>query len=319
MKKICSFVLMLSLLVPLSACSNDNYYVDSYFHESHMWDTKIYDENTLITGLDNQLSFVRDDQTYVTDISANWIDAIPEKGIGVYGNSAREIGIFEVHDIESLDVTSNVILTSENLLIDPTIINVNGVYYITVTEIEGVVNNGDPEGENGHYTIHLYRSSDLVNFDFVTDIYDRDKNLEDLFIFQEDGDLFVLFEIESCNMMPSEIVMCRTHGGDMTSWSAPLQVIEPDSDHELAACIRTSDGYRIYYSCDVNNLGESYQGAEVFYRDYDVDFNQTGISMIDFSEFYEGGLLLYDVNDEENEFVASVNLNTVNDLIVIRR
>ena len=319
MKKLLSFVLSISVLMAFCSCNKPQYYVENYFEESHMWDTKIYDENTLVTGIDGMLAFVRDGVSYITDVHANWIDAIPEEGIGIYGNGFNEIGIFEVNNIETCDVFCYTILNSDNLLIDPTIINVNGTYYITVTEIEGVVNNGDPDGENGHYTIHLYSSSDLKNWNFITDIDERDNNLEDLFIWQEDGDLFVLYEIESCNLMPSQIVMSRTYNGDMTSWSEPVQVIEPDSDHELAACLRTSDGYRIYYSCDVNNLGQSYQAGEVFYRDYDENFSQTDEHMIDFSEFYDGGLLLYDVNEEENIFVASVDYNTVNDLIVIKR
>ena len=44
------------------------------------------------------------------------------------------------------------------------------------------------------------------------------------------------------------------------------------ADHEMASCEPTEGGWRLYVSSDYACVGESYQGASVYYADYTRGF-----------------------------------------------
>ena len=48
------------------------------------------------------------------------------------------------------------------------------------------------------------------------------------------------------------------------------------ADQEMASCERTESGWRLYISSDIACVGESYQGAFVYYRDFTSDFEPVG-------------------------------------------
>ena len=72
-----------------------------------------------------------------------------------------------------------VAVTTDTLAIDPILVQIDDGYLLTNTEIDGTINNPSPDGDNGIYTVRLYHSDDLVNWEYMTDIISRKQNLED--------------------------------------------------------------------------------------------------------------------------------------------
>lgn len=53
----------------------------------------------------------------------------------------------------------------------------DGTCYITSTEIQGNVNNGDASQENGIYTVKLYKARDFKHLDYGTNIVQEKANI----------------------------------------------------------------------------------------------------------------------------------------------
>ncbi len=189
---------------------------------------------------------------------------MPENGGGfavAYSNHANETHILRIAEDGGLlsDVKA---LTTERLAIDPILVRTEDGWLLAHTEIEGTINNPDPSGDNGIYTVKLYRSEDLEKWDFAGDMISRKQNLEDGDIRCADGRLYYFFEMEEYDKGPSAIcVMWSEDQGE--TWSEPLELLAPQADHEMASCERTADGWELYVSCDYACVGESYQGASV--------------------------------------------------------
>ena len=49
------------------------------------------------------------------------------------------------------------------------------------------------------------------------------------------------------------------------------------ADNEMASCEPTESGWRLYTSSDYDCVGESYQGASVYYADFTPDFEPVSI------------------------------------------
>ncbi len=187
-----------------------------------------------------------------------------------YSNHAKETHILSLSkDCESVD--DRVALWTDTLAIDPILVRAGEAWLLTNTEIEGTINNPDPGGDNGVYTVKLYRSEDLEHWEPVGDIISRKQNLEDGDIRYVDGKLYYFFEREDYDKGPSAVcVMISEDMGE--SWSEPKELLPAKADNEMASCEPTDEGWRLYVSSDCACVGESYQGASVYYSDYTEDF-----------------------------------------------
>ncbi|HBN57193.1 MAG TPA: hypothetical protein DD414_10495 [Lachnospiraceae bacterium] len=191
-----------------------------------------------------------------------------------YSNHANETHILRLSkDYELLG--DQMVLKTDVLAIDPILIKADDTWYLTHTKIDGTINNPAPGGDNGTYTVKLYRSENLKNWEYVTDILSRKKNIEDGDLRYTDGVLHYFFEMEEYDKGPSAIcVMTSADGGG--TWEAPKELLPAVADNEMAACEPTEEGWRLYVSSDYACVGESYQGASVYYADYTPDFEPVG-------------------------------------------
>ncbi len=120
--------------------------------DSKLWKDKIISSTSgHLILFDFNGSIVRE----YLDLEADWIYPLENSDFIIGGNFNNEVFSF------SLDSDGNVleyhnILTSDNVMIDPTVVQMDDTYLFTCTEIEGVVNNSNLNIENGTYTIHTY-------------------------------------------------------------------------------------------------------------------------------------------------------------------
>ena len=200
-------------------------------------------------------------------LSASWL-YVQEGDSGewdvAYSNHANETHILRLSsEYEMLE--DQRVLATDTLAIDP--ILVDDGWLLTHTTIEGTINNPDPDGENGVYTVKLYRSEDLDHWEYVTDVIRGDQNLEDGDIRYVDGTLYYFFEMENYDKGPSAICAMTSKDGGKT-WSQVKELLPAVADNEMANCEPTDTGWRLYVSSDYACVGESYQGASVYYADY---------------------------------------------------
>ena len=87
-------------------------------------------------------------------------------------------------------------------------------------------------------------------------------------------------------------------------WKSPVTVLPSDADQEPAGLLRADDGWYLYYSSDVDNPGESYNGASAYRTHLDRDMGVVSknerleLATPDESDpetDQKGGILLYDV------------------------
>lgn len=230
------------------------------------------DEGIRILGLTGQT------ETEYDGLSASWIYAAEDdlaedesaeapEWIVAYSNHANETHILRIKKDNESEFTDQTVLTTDTLAIDPILVKTGDGWLLTHTTIDGTINNPDPEGDNGTYTVKLYRSEDLTDWEYVTDILSEKHNLEDGDIRYEDGILYYFFEMEEYDKGPSKIcVMSSADGGE--SWSGPDVLVPEVGDNEMASCERTESGWRLYFSSDMADPGTSYQGAKVYYTDF---------------------------------------------------
>lgn len=212
-------------------------------------------------------------------VSASWLYVQEEDGgpkgqtakyAVAYSNHANETRILRLTEGEEI-IDDRLALQTDVLAIDPVLIRKGDIWFLTHTRIEGTVNNPDPEGENGTYTVKLYRSEDLEEWEYVTDIISRKQNVEDGDLRCVDGTLYYFFEMEQYDKGPSAICV-TTSEDDGGTWSEPRELLPAAADNEMASCELTKEGWRLYVSSDYACVGESYQGASVYYADYTRDF-----------------------------------------------
>ncbi len=202
-------------------------------------------------------------------LSASWL-YVQEGDSGewdvAYSNHANETHILRLSsEYEMLE--DQRVLATDTLAIDPILVRVDDGWLLTHTTIEGTINNPDPDGENGVYTVKLYRSEDLDHWEYVTDVIRGDQNLEDGDIRYVDGTLYYFFEMENYDKGPSAICAMTSKDGGKT-WSQVKELLPAVADNEMANCEPTDTGWRLYVSSDYACVGESYQGASVYYADY---------------------------------------------------
>lgn len=276
----------------------------------------------IITSVDEGIQILDPDGTVVKrydGLSASWIyvpEEMPEgEKVIAYSNHANETHILRLSPEDEL-LDDRVVLQTELLAIDPILVRTEDGWLLTHTTIEGTINNPDPEGDNGVYTVCLYRSEDLEHWEYVTDIISRKQNLEDGDIRYVDGVLYYFFEMEEYDKGPSRLcVMASSDGGE--SWGEIRYLVDVRADNEMASCERTSDGWRLYLSSDMECPGESYQGAKVYYRDFSDDFK--AVSDLTVSAMPDNeSVRLYEVKETDGQlcFLFARNFLTDCDLLL---
>lgn len=235
-------------------------------------DAKFY-KDYIITSVDEGVYMLDFDGKIVKSyegLKASWMYAYPEEGLVVYGNHDNETHLLKLD--ENMDMISDeVIMTTDLLAIDPTICKVNDTYLVTHTTIDGTINNPDPNGDNGIYTLQLYASKDLESFEPRTTIVSEKHDIEDIDMVYDDGTLYCIYEKENYDKGPSKICM-RVSEDEGISWSAEKILIENGGDNEFSCMMKEYDGWRIYYSSDYENPGASYNGAAAYSAFFDADF-----------------------------------------------
>lgn len=294
----------------------DGFYLKKYANA----DAKFYRDH-VITSVDEEIRMLdfhgRTVRSY-EGLKASWIYTYPEEGLIVYSNHDREIHLLKLD--ESMDMISDeVILTSELLAIDPTICKAGDTYLVTYTTIEGTINNPDPDGENGTYSLELFASKDLKTFEHCTTIVSEKHDIEDIDLMYEEGILYCIYEKEDYDKGPSKICL-RTSSDEGKHWEEERVLVENGGDNEPACVMKTKHGYRLFYSSDRECPGESYNGASVYYACFDRNFQRmketdTKLPMED-----NFGIRLYEVTESEEGmyFMYARNFMTDKDFVLRR-
>jgi len=265
--------------------------------ELHNGDAKFY-KNNIVTSIDGILTIYNEDGDLVKsyhEIAANWINCIQEENIIVYGNLNYQIGILKLDDAFNI-VSNEILMMKENLQIDPTIVKVEDAYYITATEIVGNVNNSHINAEKGNYTLRLYKSDNLSNWKLVSNIIDTKYNIEDIDIFYKDRKFYVIYEKEIVDKGYSSINVVISDDNSGRVFTETHELLPADCDREPASIEVIDGGYRLFYSCDKNYPGESYMGGQIFYAEYDENWDPLIIDEVVDTETKKG-ILLYDINN----------------------
>lgn len=262
-------------------------------NKMHNGDAKFY-KDSIVTSVDSVLTIVdrRGHSRRCPGVCANWIDTIEEKSLLVYGNGRKEIGIVHFDEKENV-LSDETVFKSENLMIDPTISENEGDYYLTYTEIKGMVNNADPDKRNGEYTLHLYRSEDLKKWEHISDITRDNNNIEDVDIVFDKGKIIAVYEKEAIDKGKSAVVIKSSFDKGRT-WGDEKVLLDPEADQEPAVFEKEDGGWRLYYSSDITFKGESYMGASAYYATFDSEFRLKEKNKPIHSRTRKG-VLLYDV------------------------
>ena len=235
-------------------------------------DAKFYNDY-IITSVDEGIHILDFDGKNVKSyegLKASWMYAYPEEGLVVYSNHENETHLLKLN--EKMDMVSDeVIMTTDLLAIDPTICKAGDTYLVTHTTIDGTINNPDPIGDNGIYTLQLYASKDLKSFEHRTTIVSEKHDIEDIDMVYDAGRLYCIYEKENYDKGPSKICM-RFSDDEGVSWSAEQILIENGGDNEFSCMLKEYDGWRIYYSSDYENPGTSYNGASAYSAYFDANF-----------------------------------------------
>ena len=294
------------------------YKTDGFFLEKYAnADAKFYNDY-IITSVDEGVYMLDFDGNVVKSyegLKASWMYAYPEEGLVVYSNHDNETHLLKLDD--NMDMISDeVILTSELLAIDPTICKIGDTYLVTHTTIEGTINNPDPNGDNGIYSLELFVSKDLENWEHQTTITSQKQDIEDIDMMYDGEKLYCLYEKENYDKGPSAI--CMRYSTDIgITWSEEQILIGNVADNEMACILPEYEGWRLYYSSDYACVGESYNGASAYFADFDADFEALSIyQKVDMHE--NKSVRLYEVKElnERLYFMFSHNYSTDKDFVL---
>lgn len=248
--------------------NSDEFYLKKYANA----DAKFYNDY-IITSVDEGIQMLDFHGKVIKSyegLKASWIYTYPEEGLVVYSNHDNETHLLRLD--EKMDMVSDeIILTTELLAIDPTICKAGDTYLVTHTTIEGTINNPDPNGENGLYTLELYASKDLETFEHRTTIVSEKYDIEDIDLLYDNDTLYCIYEKENYDKGPSKICMRASKDAGIT-WSDEQILVDNGGDNEPACILIEEDGYRLFYSSDQACIGESYNGASAYSALLDRNF-----------------------------------------------
>lgn len=292
----------------------DDFYLKKYANA----DAKFYKDD-IMTSVDEGIRLLDFDGNVVKTydgLKASWLYAYEEENLVVYSNHDRETHLMKLDDANNL-LWDRVILTSELLAIDPTICKVGDTYLVTHTTIEGTINNPSPDGDNGLYTLKLYASENLEDWEERTVIISEKHDIEDIDLIYDNGILCCIYEKEQYDKGPSAICM-KSSGDGGVSWTEEAILIDNGGDNEFSCVLKEWDGYRIFYSSDVECAGESYNGASAYSAFFDADF--THLPEYDRKEKIRDnrGVRLYEVKEYEGRlyYLFAHNFMTDKDFVL---
>lgn len=271
----------------------------------HNGDVKFYD-NKYIVGNDNGTLGIFDFNGQrirkYDDIKLNWLSVENTDNIIIYANSDKEVGILKLDD--SLNIILNeIIMRSDKMTIDPTILKINDTYFITVTTINGTINNSNPDKDNGIYSVDLYKSKDLLNWTHMDTIIKDNHNIEDLVAMNVNGTYYIFFEREVVDKGNSslEVIFSNNKG---IKWTSPKILCKAEADNELGNIIFYKNKFILYYSSDYLNKGTSYEGASIFVKYFDQNFENASSPKV-YREF--SSTLLFDVLKSDDSLYIVYN------------
>ncbi len=287
---------------------------DSY-SELHSGDAKFFGENiiTSIGGIFTVISGEGDIRKY-PDIHTNWVDCVADEGIVIYANFSKQVGMLRFDDEMNL-VEHKILMENNHLYIDPAIVKVDHFYYMTFTEIIGNVNNANAADANGEYILHLYKTENFDSLFFVRELADDVHNIEDVELFYDGTELHAVYEYEMVDKSDSAIILQNFDKNGMNK-GKKVELLQPDCDHEPAAMVPFAGGYQLYYSCDKEEHGASYMGANAYYAIYNRDFELVSKDH-KINTKTDKGILFYDVIQKEEgtnilyarDYLADCDLN----------
>lgn len=266
----------------------------------------------------NVVGYYNGQNTHI--IQANWIAPIENEFTLIYGNFYNEIGVVKFDNNYNL-VSNEIVMRTEFLQIDPAVMKKENTYYMAAIRIDGVINRSNPSVENGKYSIYWYRSLDLKNWDFISIVAEERYNLKDIDIIDVEENFGIVYEKELLDKGNSYIVLKVSNDKEGTDWKKEEKVLlEADCDHEPAIVQVFKDKYLLYYSCDKDNLGESYMGSKMYVSVYNKEWvllekdREIGSNV-------KGGIILYDVMEQNGKqfFLLSENYFTDGNLVVEER
>lgn len=282
----------------------------------HNGDVKFYD-NKYIVGNDNGTLGIFDFNGQrvrkYDDIKLNWLSVEDTDNIIIYANSNKEVGILKLDD--SLNIILNeIIMRNDKMTIDPTILKINDTYFITVTTINGTINNSNPDKDNGIYSVDLYKSKDLLNWTHIDTIIRDNHNIEDLAAMNVNGTYYIFFEREVVDKGNSslEVIFSNNKG---IKWSSPKILCKAEADNELGNIIFYKNKFILYYSSDYLNKGTSYEGASIFVKSFDKNLENASSPKV-YKEF--SSTLLFDVlkSDDSLYFVYNEHYMTQSNMVL---
>lgn len=252
-------------------------------------------------------------------ISSNWIAVINDNNSLLCLTASFEDKSLRLYriDINSLKAT---LITkpqaNEHLLIDPTLINANGVYYLSYTQIQGNVNNADTSKQNGHYEVFFMKSGDLKHWENVSSIVAKNRNIEDgsLYYDEEVHTFYFLYEEEIFDKHKS-FIKIKQSGDSGGTWTDETTLSPAIADQEPAELLREKDKWYLFYSSDIRSPGSSYYGAEAYMSVFSgTDFSPEKSNR---TIHAEKGIILFDVkqNKANVHFLAAKLKANGNELI----
>ena len=105
-----------------------------------------------------------------------------------------------------------------------------------------------------------------------------------------------------------------------TTWKKPICLLDETCDHEPAKIFSTSNGYTLWYSCDENQVGQSYMAGKIYYAKFDKKFNLLEKDKL-VNTKNSNGLLLYDVLDKDSiiYFLCAEDYLTDSNMVVFEK
>lgn len=310
---------LLVLLFALGAFFTHFYGKDEFYLKKYAnADAKFY-KDYIVTSVDETIRLLdfngKTVKTYDA-LKASWLYVYPEEDLIVYSNHQNETHLMKLDGEHNL-LWDKTILRSDRLAIDPTICKVGDTYLVTHTTIEGTINNPAPDGENGLYSLELYASADLENWERRATVVSEKHDIEDIDVLYDGGRLYCIYEKEDYDKGPSKICM-KYSEDEGKSWSEESLLVENGGDNEFSCIIKEDDGWRIYYSSDRECIGESYNGASAYSAYFDADF--THLPEYDRKENIRRnrGVRLYEVKENEGRiyFMYAHNYMTDKDFVL---
>ena len=288
-------VLLFAIGVFFACTKNaDGFYLKKYANA----DAKFY-KDYIITSVDEGvlvMDFKGNTIRTYEGLKASWMYVYPDENLVVYSNHDNETHLLRL-DEEMQKISDDVILESELLAIDPTICKVGDTYLVTHTTIEGTINNPEPNGKNGIYTLQMYASKNLKDFEHRSTIVSEQHDIEDIDMIVDGENLYCIYEKEDYDKGPSKICMRSSIDGGVT-WSGEKILIENGGDNEFSCMIREYDGWRLFYSSDQENPGVSYNGASAYSAYFDADFQHMEEFNQKVDTKHSAGVRLYEVKPD---------------------